>query len=505
MADYLPADLLAAPAYAEVGLIVAMAAISGAYSFRNAADAQQSQYPVVVGNEFQFDFRHHPTLGTIGAFSRYGKAQAVHTVGSVLWRQLMWAIEHARGNVCAMQFLTNRTIADPDELPVGIEPVMQQSQAFLYEFDDFQAWFQSMQPLRQQYFRGLVLLQLQQLDKWLAGARDFSLNFASLWKCRTSILYYSTLALLDAENAISEQVFDTSVLEQPLQGDRWLGLGVARHHGTLQVLDSFLSQFPWLRGRKTHSIPKSDYQKWMPSTVIRRYRRQIACLLGTQERIGHNSRAVCEMFMRLKHIIDASYSHCNSDHLKRDDGDEKLGHGSEQPNLKDEGPSLVPDLTEAKAGDEAASGRPLGNAALSEPEPGKGGPSSTQQAGGDDDGVLEPPLKKPSGLSAECEVEQSSQPEPEPERPEARHDTSNLAAEKAPTTEEAPGPSAKAASRSKPSRSARRAERDMTVLSGIVDDALIWRAILNAMLYSTAPDSSDVLTSGIWGHVVPVI
>lgn len=65
--DYLPDDLRAAPAYGEVGCIIAMAAAIGAKSFRSDP---QSAYPIIVGDGFQFDFRQHPVLGTVGAFSR---------------------------------------------------------------------------------------------------------------------------------------------------------------------------------------------------------------------------------------------------------------------------------------------------------------------------------------------------------------------------------------------------------------------------------------------------
>ena len=66
-ADYLPSDSLAVPAYGEVGFIVSMAAAAGAYSWKFSS---QSPYPVIIGEDFQFDFRQHPTLGTVGAFSR---------------------------------------------------------------------------------------------------------------------------------------------------------------------------------------------------------------------------------------------------------------------------------------------------------------------------------------------------------------------------------------------------------------------------------------------------
>ncbi|GAB1320248.1 hypothetical protein MFIFM68171_10458 [Madurella fahalii] len=39
----------------------------------------------------------------------------------------------------------------------------------------------------------------------------------------------------------------------------------------------------------------------------------------------------------------------------------------------------------------------------------------------------------------------------------------------------------------------------------VIDDVLVWRAILIAGLFWTASDSSGVLISGLWEHVVPVI
>ncbi|RWA11999.1 hypothetical protein EKO27_g3115 [Xylaria grammica] len=64
-ADYLPDDILTAPAYGEVGFIVAAAAAAGAHSWK--VD-EQWVYPTVVSRRFQFEFRPHQTLGVIGAF-----------------------------------------------------------------------------------------------------------------------------------------------------------------------------------------------------------------------------------------------------------------------------------------------------------------------------------------------------------------------------------------------------------------------------------------------------
>ncbi|KAF6808252.1 hypothetical protein CSOJ01_07665 [Colletotrichum sojae] len=69
-ADYLPDDLVAAPAYAEVGVILAAATTVGA-QFWNLDTT--SRFPTIVGRGFQFDFRQHPILGVVGAYSRYEK------------------------------------------------------------------------------------------------------------------------------------------------------------------------------------------------------------------------------------------------------------------------------------------------------------------------------------------------------------------------------------------------------------------------------------------------
>jgi len=93
-ADYLPDDILAVPAYADLGFIVAVVAAAGAYSFKTDS---QSVYPVIIGDGFQFDFRQHPQLGMLGAFSRYGK-----TIGSIetpSTDQIIRALRHSRGEI----------------------------------------------------------------------------------------------------------------------------------------------------------------------------------------------------------------------------------------------------------------------------------------------------------------------------------------------------------------------------------------------------------------------
>jgi len=38
-----------------------------------------------------------------------------------------------------------------------------------------------------------------------------------------------------------------------------------------------------------------------------------------------------------------------------------------------------------------------------------------------------------------------------------------------------------------------------------VDDLIIFRAILFAALFRTASDTSEILTSRVWNHVIPII
>ncbi|KAH7310859.1 hypothetical protein B0I35DRAFT_439810 [Stachybotrys elegans] len=630
MADYLPADLVAVPAYAEVGLIVVMAATSGAYSFRSMGE---SQYPVIIGNDFQFDFRQHPTLGTIGAFSRYGKRRTARVARSSLRQQLASAIQHARGNISTVQIIQGRPgvgvgaidakfdfqlstnsvspilrddiflrhncvpqetpclkqscpprddkyglfwllVADtPRYLPaifpvrlsritskaltmlalnskvwsdpravnpessetldlffpghqkqwppdaragwywlkhplqfpqlitadyvswmmrmidmdatdeqirvsardadsdtveakqfvdiqnflaerlsheyvsIGFSTVIQQSRAFLYEFDEFQAWFHSAEPLQQQYFRGLVLLQIRQLDKWLGAPFKSTLQ----WYCRASTLYYSTLALLDAETAVSENAFNSPSEERP-----WLTLGLSRHQETLRALYAFLGQFPWIYDQKTDTCrTSSDYEKLMPLAVRVRYRKQIACLLGTQDPVAQTPRAICEIFLRLKYIIDIP-----SELYKSNDGEGD--DGADQPTNE---PVLDSDFNR-----QTEAFRLSLKHAVEEERKSKG-----------DEGTVERSQKHSQYNPAEIlhqEEHDAEGPPTEPKRERESSDSDSV--------------------RGRPARDSRSCEE-------VVDDALIWRAILNAMLYSTAPDSSDIIASGIWGHTIPVI
>ncbi|KAK4232630.1 hypothetical protein QBC38DRAFT_463337 [Podospora fimiseda] len=110
MADYLPSDLLAVPAYAEVAFIVTACAAAGIKSMTLSGDQSSVQYPVIVGDGWQFDFRQHPTLGTVAAFSQYGKSNPAWKIirqrSDSEWiqqdrmqRKILLAIAHATSDI----------------------------------------------------------------------------------------------------------------------------------------------------------------------------------------------------------------------------------------------------------------------------------------------------------------------------------------------------------------------------------------------------------------------
>lgn len=101
-ADYLPADILAAPAYAEAGFIVTAAACAGADQWHTDA---QSPYPVMVGDSFQFDFRQHPVLGVVGAFSQYGGGTGKTHHSWTPRKRMSQDMHHAAGDVALSELL----------------------------------------------------------------------------------------------------------------------------------------------------------------------------------------------------------------------------------------------------------------------------------------------------------------------------------------------------------------------------------------------------------------
>ncbi|KAK1834541.1 hypothetical protein QBC39DRAFT_397173 [Podospora conica] len=63
--DTLPSDIPAVPAHAQVSLLVAALAAAGAHTLTTTPS---SPYPLLIGDGFQLTFHAHPTLGTVASF-----------------------------------------------------------------------------------------------------------------------------------------------------------------------------------------------------------------------------------------------------------------------------------------------------------------------------------------------------------------------------------------------------------------------------------------------------
>ncbi|KAI0013710.1 hypothetical protein F4779DRAFT_562917 [Xylariaceae sp. FL0662B] len=96
--DTLPDDLPAVPAYAEVGCIITLSGATGARYMR--IDTQSGLNTGIVGSDFQFDFRNHPILGLIGAFSKRHKPGNQRTWPSR--KHMLATLHHSRGGFKAL-------------------------------------------------------------------------------------------------------------------------------------------------------------------------------------------------------------------------------------------------------------------------------------------------------------------------------------------------------------------------------------------------------------------
>ncbi|KAI1085748.1 hypothetical protein F5B20DRAFT_16339 [Whalleya microplaca] len=96
--DTLPADIPAVPAYAEVGCIITLSGATGARYIR--IDTQSGLNTSILGSDFQFDFRNHPILGLIGAFSKRHKQGNRRTWPSR--KHMLATFHHSKGGFNAL-------------------------------------------------------------------------------------------------------------------------------------------------------------------------------------------------------------------------------------------------------------------------------------------------------------------------------------------------------------------------------------------------------------------
>ncbi|KAJ4118941.1 hypothetical protein NW768_010683 [Fusarium equiseti] len=94
LADYLPSDLLAVPALVELRLVyIYMSVFYKPFRVLRT----DSRYPVLMGKDFQFEVRQHPTLGSVATFSRYHKDLLKAFTSRVTSNKLSRIAEQAQG------------------------------------------------------------------------------------------------------------------------------------------------------------------------------------------------------------------------------------------------------------------------------------------------------------------------------------------------------------------------------------------------------------------------
>jgi hypothetical protein len=71
LADYLPSDVQAVPAYGDVETICTLALLAGGRTI-----SLDGKYPRVTGPGLQLSFRDHPSLGTVAVFENYVKSSS---------------------------------------------------------------------------------------------------------------------------------------------------------------------------------------------------------------------------------------------------------------------------------------------------------------------------------------------------------------------------------------------------------------------------------------------
>ncbi|KAF7517330.1 hypothetical protein G7054_g13846 [Neopestalotiopsis clavispora] len=91
--DHIPDELRAVYAYTDVRTMIALGAVAKAISLEPEAG---SSYPILVGDEIQIEFRQHPVLGTVAAFSNYGterrRGRPVFPSGSVNYESFIYGL-----------------------------------------------------------------------------------------------------------------------------------------------------------------------------------------------------------------------------------------------------------------------------------------------------------------------------------------------------------------------------------------------------------------------------
>lgn len=293
---------------------------------------------------------------------------------------------------------------DAEDQFVGFRDVIQACLKLLHDFDGFQSWFGTTYPFRQRYIRSLILLQLQQVDRWLRRSVDREGHSSH---CRAVSLYCTTSTLLEMDRDSEDDDFRVKIDVTMSSNGHCDSLSKrnsrehksSHHFKILTKLHSILDDFPMMNEDVTNRLErnKGEWERLVPLPSLERHKTLLSRLLGIHNAIDMPVVDICVLLSGLKRVSDMY------------DGTHTHQWDDDRTPMRDnpEGSPVVElERDEIETRNEQQNGK---------------------NQGGD-------------GESRET-----------------------------------------------------------------IDDMIIWRCILFALLFWTAPDSSDILSSGLWEHIIPIM
>jgi len=330
--------------------------------------------------------------------------------------------------------------------PILYTHVCEESVKFLYKTKDFMAEFNAMTMKRKSYFRLLVLLQLQDVDRRLKCA-----NKNDAVRCHIFSLYYTTLALLDSERAMKDNSFGVSRSENG-QKTGWSVLNVddgprdniiVRRFETLKSLGSFFDTLDPLQLKLQLELDYDDTHLRRKLNSI--FKSQLDPFQGLSSHLTWEPKVLLYM----KTILDSCYNTISKRgwvrppnlNVVRDKVDDQSGKSREH--------------SEEEANSTTRRERSEGWKQLKESL--KGEENSGRY--GHIDWRQELKIERKDRIQGKKKVFLTSYDSGRPKKWELED----------------------------------------------IANHIIFRSILLCLLFCTAPDTSDMLSSGIWEHVIPII
>lgn len=345
---------------------------------------------------------------------------------------------------------------------VGIQPLLQACLKLLYQRDEFEKWFSALPSPMAQVYRCLALLQLREIDRWLAGRRAKSVA------CGKVSLYCRTVALLDLNDAVRGGSSAKTSLE--------LGTYSMRPELAWELKSDHASSWTLLTRVPTDVI--SSYRAALEKVMILEptsYERFLRVatdgdegfcpfpgaaesLIFDLQRVAEQCRDASVLYLPKSERENPFFNH--TDNLRQSYAAAGL------PEIALDNTANLPDPNEP---DNAEALAALG--AVGDPD--------EANVSEDTD------VSEDAGDSQDADDSEDSYDSEGAENPDAFKRKLNMMRRE----------------------HRKRLRRVMAPPNDKqeIDNMLIWRCLLLVLLFSTAPDNSDILSSGLWAHTIPIL